>query len=223
MTEIASAHSSRGEVVLRRRDGRILELRVNGVFVMDDEETSSERALARAAVDAVGEVLLPLRVLVGGLGLGFTLGELQRDPRVGEIVVVEIEEAVVDWHLEGLIPGGSELLAAAGTTVVVDDVAAVIRASVAAFDLILLDVDNGPRYLVHEQNAQLYREEFLRTSTRALAAGGAVCVWAANEDSDLRTAMDAAFGHVEVISYPVRLQGRDEHYLLYLSRLTSTL
>ena len=226
MSEVATAHSPRGEIMLRTRQGRdeapVHELRVNGIFVMDDEETSSERALARAAMDALGEVLMPVRVLVGGLGLGFTLDELQRDPRAGEIVIVEIEEAVVDWHREGLIPGGPALLASPATTVVVDDVAAVIGASTAAFDLILLDVDNGPRYLVHEQNAALYREEFLRTTTRALTAGGALCVWAANEAPDLEAAMSAAFGTVEKISYPVRLQGRDEHYLLYLSRLMSS-
>lgn len=204
------------------RDGRpVLELRVNGVFVMDAAETSSERALAHAALDAWGEVATPLRVLVGGLGLGFTLAELQRDPRVGQITLVEIEEAVVGWHREGLIPGGPELLAEPRTTIIVDDVAATIRTTATAFDLILLDVDNGPLYLVHDQNAALYREEFLMACARALTARGVVCIWAANQAPSLGAAMESVFGAVEVISYPVRLQGRDEHYLLYLSRLTS--
>lgn len=221
MREVASATSPRGDVTLREREGGILELRVNGVFVMDTEETSSERALAQAALAALGDVSSPLRVLVGGLGLGFTLAELQCDERVGDIVVAEIEPAVVAWHREGLIPGGADLLSAAGTTVAVADVADVIAAHRAAFDLILLDVDNGPGYLVHDRNAALYRDEFLRTSAGALATGGALCIWAANEADDLKSAMAAVFGTVEQLTYPVRLQGRDEHYLLYLSRLTS--
>lgn len=221
MTEIARATSPRGDIVLRSREERkVLELRVNGVFVMDDDETSSERALAHAALDALGDVLSPVRVLVGGLGLGFTLAELQNDPRVGEVVAVELEAAVVEWHRRGLIPNGPALLSSPSTTVVVDDVATVIAAG-AAFDLILLDVDNGPRHLVHEQNAALYREEFLQTTARALAADGALCVWAANASDDLESAMRTAFGNVEVLRYPVRLQSRDEHYLLYLSRLMS--
>ncbi|MGN6722377.1 MAG: spermidine synthase [Marmoricola sp.] len=227
MTEIARATSSRGDIMLRSRESEdghaVLELRVNGVFVMDDEETSSERALAHAALDALGDVLSPVRVLVGGLGLGFTLAELQGDPRVGDVIAVEIEEAVVEWHRSGVIPHGPSLLSSPSTTVVIDDVATVIGSSTAAFDLILLDVDNGPRYLVHDQNAALYREDFLHTSARALTAGGALCVWVANRADDLATAMEAVFGNVEVLSYPVRLQGRNEHYLLYLSRLMSTL
>lgn len=219
MTEVARAISPRGEIVLRSAETGHLELRVNGVFVMDNVETSSERALAHAALDALGD-RLPVRVLVGGLGLGFTLAELQRDSRVAEVTIVEIEEAVVAWHRQGLIPGGPAL-DARGTRVVVDDVAAVIGSSTAAFDLILLDVDNGPGYLVHEQNAALYRDEFLRTSAHALAVDGALCIWAANRADELEAALVSTFGNVEVLSYPVRLQGRDEHYLLYLSRLTS--
>ena len=83
--------SERGEVVLRRRehDGA-LELRVNGVFVMDTIETSSERELARATLAAVDPATDALEVLVGGLGLGFTLAEVLTDPRVARVLVVEI-------------------------------------------------------------------------------------------------------------------------------------
>lgn len=216
------ADSPRGEITLRERLGRdgqtVLELRVNGVFVMDTEETSTERALAHSAMaTVVGD---SVRVLVGGLGLGFTLAALQDNPRVEEIVVVEIEPAVVEWHRKGFIPEGPALLSTPGTSVVVGDVADVIRES-AGFDLILLDVDNGPRYLVHEQNAPLYREEFLRAATLALAPGGALGIWAANEAPELEAAMRAVFGNAEQLSYPVQLQGREEEYLLYLSRLVS--
>lgn len=201
-----------------RSGAPILELRVNGVFVMDTEETSSERALAHAALATVpGD---SLRVLVGGLGLGFTLAELQRDERVAEIVVAEIEQAVVDWHRDGTIPDGPALLAMPGTAVVVGDVAEVIRQG-QTFDLILLDVDNGPRYVVHEQNAALYRKTFLAAAAAALVRDGALCIWAANDAPELGEAMESVFGNAELLRYPVQLQEREEHYLLYLSRLIS--
>ncbi|MGN6162459.1 MAG: hypothetical protein ACTHOG_12260 [Marmoricola sp.] len=225
MTEVARAHSPRGEITLRERIGRggqpVLELRVNGIFVMDDEETSSERALAQAALDALGDVS-GMRVLVGGLGLGFTVAELQQDARVGAIEVVEIEEPLVAWHRTGVIARGPALLTRSGTSVRVGDIAEVIPEAECAFDLILLDVDNGPRYLVHEQNAALYREGFLRAAATALAGRGVLCIWAANEADDLEDAMRTVFGNAEKLTYPVDLQGRQEHYLLYLSRLLST-
>src|SRR5699024_10464448 len=88
-----------------RPDGAV-ELRVNGLFVMDDEETTSARALART-----GLALAPhaRRVLVGGLGLGFTLREVLRAPGVEDLVVAEIEPPVVDWMRHGRIPGGDLL------------------------------------------------------------------------------------------------------------------
>ena len=113
--EVARAESERGEVVLReRRDpdeptaAPVLELRVNGVFVMDTHETSTERQLAAAALAQVGR---PHDVLIGGLGLGFTLHEVLADHAVERVVVVEIEDALVRWMRDGTIPHGPSLLA----------------------------------------------------------------------------------------------------------------
>ena len=89
--EVARAETERGELVLRSRRHEsapeVLELRANGVFVMDTAETTSERALASAALDLVDS---PATVLVGGLGLGFTMREVLSDPRVERCTVVEL-------------------------------------------------------------------------------------------------------------------------------------
>ena len=220
--EIARAESPRGEVVLReRRDDNtptILELRVNGVFVMDTLETSTERALAHAALALVEH---PARVLVGGLGLGFTLHEVLADPRVESCTVVEIEPAVVDWMREGVIAHGPKFLADARVTVVVADVAAALaEAGNEAYDLVLLDVDNGPGYLVHDANEALYKEPFLAAAHRATA--GLLAIWSAAEAPQLEAAMRAVFGNVTATSYDVQLGDaqaqRDEQYWLYSSR-----
>ena len=78
-----------------------LELRVNGVFVMDDRETSSEELLASAALASVRR---PDRVLVGGLGLGYTVRALLADARLGSVIVAEIEPDLVAWMRSGLVP-----------------------------------------------------------------------------------------------------------------------
>ena len=122
--EIARAESPRGEVVLRRRangtGADVLELRVNGVFVMDTLETTSEIELAAQALELVEE---PSTVLVGGLGLGFTLQRVLADPRVERAVVVEIEETLVQWMRDGTVPVGPALLADTRATVVNADIA----------------------------------------------------------------------------------------------------
>jgi spermidine synthase len=156
-------------------------------------------------------------VLVGGLGLGFTAAALLADARVQRVDVVELEGAVVGWLRDGTVPHGPALLADARLHVVEDDVAHVVqRAAPAAYDLVLLDVDNGPEYLVHDANARVYRAPFLQRCRDALVPGGVLAVWAANEAPALTDAVAAVFGDCEVARVPVRLQGRDEEYLLYL-------
>jgi spermidine synthase len=216
--EIARAESPRGEVVLReRRDENtptIVELRVNGVFVMDTLETTSERALATAALALVER---PARVLVGGLGLGFTMHEVLADSRVETCTVVEIEQAVVDWMRDGTIAHGPRMLADERVSLVVADVAvALAEAAEAAYDLVLLDVDNGPGYLVHDANDALYKEPFLQAAHRATAE--VLAVWSAAEAPQLQAAMEAVFGNVTATPYDVRLGERDEQYWLYSSR-----
>src|ERR1700759_388549 len=125
---------------------------------MDTAEHASELALADAALSSVPD---PRRVLVGGLGLGFTLDRILGDRRVEHVDVVEIEPALVEWMRDGTIPHGRQLLADAPARVVVADlVHALAEAGHTAYDVVLLDVDNGPGQLVHEGNAAIYQDSF---------------------------------------------------------------
>lgn len=218
--EIARAESPLGELVLRERREQgappVLELRANGVFVMDTEETVSERALAVAALELVKD---PRQVLVGGLGLGFTMHEVLADPRVERCTVVEIEEALVGWMRDGTIPHGPAMLADERVNLVVADVAvALAEAGERSYDLLLLDVDNGPGYLVHDHNAGLYLPPFLAGAARAVRPGGALAIWSANAAPQLLTDLEEAFGNAEELSYDVALQERVESYYLYVAR-----
>lgn len=222
--EVARAESERGELVLRERREEhapaVLELRANGVFVMDTLETSTEQALASAALALVEE---PRAVVVGGLGLGFTMHEVLADRRVEKCAVVEIEDALVGWMRDGTVPHGPALLADERATVVVADIAvAMAEARPTSYDLVLLDVDNGPGYLVHDVNARLYQDEFLRTVRAVLRPGGAIVVWSAAEAPALGEALTRVFGAAEALPQEVRLQDRDEHYWLYVARVTSS-
>ncbi|HSS68539.1 MAG TPA: hypothetical protein VLK34_08300 [Nocardioidaceae bacterium] len=228
---LARSVSERGELTLLRRPDGALELRVNGLFAMDTAETSSERLLASATIDVTvrdrPEADTPLRVLVGGLGLGFTVAALLDDPRVERVVVVEIEADLVRWHRSGVVPpprgesAGTDggLLDDPRLDVVVGDVRGVIaEQSRSAYDVVLLDVDNGPGFLLYDANAEIYREPFLRECAAGLRPGGAVAIWSASEATTLATAMGAVFATTDVRAVPVTLNDRQTHYHLYVGR-----
>ena len=114
-------------------------------------------------------------MLIGGLGLGFTLQRVLADARVERAVVVEIEEPLIEWMRDGTVPHGPGILADARATVVNADIAMAIAEARSTYDLVLLDVDNGPGYLVHEGNEAVYETEFLGRCRDLLAPAG--CWW----------------------------------------------
>jgi spermidine synthase len=176
---IAHCDGPRGEVVLRRRvtDGRsIEELIINGTFAMDSSETSTERLLAELAVPHGNAE----RVLIGGLGLGYTLTAVAAKA-VEVIDVVEIEQCLIDWAFQGTT---STLAAAAGDPRVrmhAGDVRLVLEgtpeAPVGPWDAIVIDVDNGPDFLIHGGNHTLYTATCLRAAYGQLTAGGTLAIW----------------------------------------------
>lgn len=215
-SEIARASSERGEVILRERhsdDGAaaVMELRVNGMFVMDSQETSSEVALAQAALARVHR---PARVVIGGLGLGYTLEAVLADPRVEQVAVVEIEDALISWMRSGTIPRGPGLLADRRVKIVNADLAMAVAEATGTYDLVLLDVDNGPGFLVHDANRSLYQPPFLAEVRSMLRPRGVLAVWSMDPAPALQEAIGAVFEASEAIPQPVLLQEREEEYWL---------
>jgi len=216
LLELGRASGDHGEVVLRRR-GPITELVVDGVFAMDDVDTSTERALATEALQRCpGE---ELRVLVGGLGLGWTAATVLADPRVGAVEVAELQPALVGWAAEGLLPG-LPLLPARRLALRVADVADVLAGSRQTFDAVLLDVDNGPAFLVHESNAGLYADAGLAAALAALRPGGVLAIWSSDPAPELTDRLRALPGtrDVEHVVLPVERDGRRFDYAIVLAR-----
>jgi spermidine synthase len=216
---VARADGVLGEVVLRRRDedgASLLELLVGGVLLMDDGDASTETTLARDALARLdGD---RLRVLVGGLGLGFTAAAVLDDPRVAEVVVVEVEPALVGWAADGLMPTAAGAAADPRTRVVTADLADVLPSlAQGSLDGVLLDVDNGPGFLVHDRNARLYAPPGLRAAARALRPGGVLAVWCSAPEPALARTMAAVVGPVQHLAPVVHRSGRALEYALYLA------
>lgn len=198
---------------LRRRGDGVLELRVNGVFVMDDRETSTERSLARTVLADH-----PVAVLVGGLGLGYTVRELLTDSHIVTVTVAEIEPQIVEWMRDGTI-GADDLLSDPRLAIEIGDVCDIVAAAADhGFDAIVFDVDNGPDYLVNAANSVVYEAPFLEICARKLRAGGQLCIWSQADSPALRRALAEQFERVEAEAIPVRLQGRDEAYWILRGR-----
>ncbi|MBO0826506.1 MAG: hypothetical protein J2P24_01875 [Streptosporangiales bacterium] len=210
-----------GEVVLRSRQhvaaGTVYELVVDGVFAMDTVDTSTERALASVALARVPGT--PVDVAVGGLGLGFTVRALLDDVRVRRVEVIELEASLVEWLRADAVPGMAAVLRDLRVRVRVGDVRAVLPTLPAAsLSAVLLDVDNGPGFLVHPANAGVYEEAFLRACLGRLRPGGVLAVWSSDPVPALHETLDGLAEGCEQLLLPVERDGHAFDYALYLAR-----
>ncbi|MGF1339131.1 MULTISPECIES: spermidine synthase [unclassified Streptomyces] len=168
-----------GEVVLRER-GDDFEIIANGCFLMDTSDGRSERLLIDAALDALPDGRPDPAVLIGGLGVGFSLVRAAAGPRWGRIAVVEREQAIVDWHLEGpLARISGAALADPRTEILRTDLVTYLHTTTERYDALCLDIDNGPDWTVTEDNGTLYSPSGLAACRERLTPGGVLAVWSA--------------------------------------------
>ncbi|XRQ15027.1 spermidine synthase [Actinomadura welshii] len=207
-----------GELVLRR-DGAHYEIISNGVFLMDTRGGASERLLVRAALEDLGAGPDtgpggPVRLLIGGLGVGFSLAEALTLPGVAHVTVVEREPAVVAWHADRLRPFSRGALD--------DPRVAVERADLldylagprgGRFDALCLDIDNGPDWTVTPGNARLYGTAGLDLLARRLTPRGTLAVWSANAAPAFEALLRDRFARVRTRAVPVPRGEPDVVYL----------
>ncbi|MEU6225999.1 spermidine synthase [Streptomyces sp. NPDC047042] len=199
-----------GEVVLRRH-GELLQIIANGCFLMDTSDGRSERLLIDAARDALGDggggdrATSNPHVLIGGLGVGFSLAHAAADPYWGRITVVEREPAIIGWHRNGpLAPLSRDALADPRTEVVAADLVRYVNETSDTFDALCLDIDNGPGWTVTEGNESLYSQAGLASCARVLRPDGVLAVWSAQPSLEFeQTLRNAGFRAVRTEEIPV--------------------
>ena len=165
---------------------------VDGEALMSTRAPGSEKAMASLAAQELAGNSRP-RVLIGGLGLGFTLGAaLEAFPSGASVVVVEYFETIVDWNRKFGFRSETDYLADPRVSVEVADVVDYLRRVKQPFDAILLDVDNGPDAWCLISNERLYDRAGLLRIQAALNPGGVLAVWSAVPSSRFEKRLTAA-------------------------------
>ncbi|SFF36326.1 hypothetical protein SAMN05216251_112133 [Actinacidiphila alni] len=201
-----------GEVVLRRHGG-LLQIIANGCFLMDTSDGRSERLLVDAALESLdgdgdsndGGDGAGRSVLIGGLGVGFSLAHAAAQPRWERITVVEREPAVVEWHRDGrLAPFSAGALDDPRVSVVERDLLAYLAEPGERHDALCLDIDNGPDWTVTDDNSGLYGPAGLAACRNRLAPGGVLAVWSARPSAGFEDALrSAGFSGVRTLEVEV--------------------
>jgi len=216
---LGEARTPDGKALTLTRRGNEYVIHADGKSLMSSRMHGSEEALAAFACRGLTARAAP-RVLVGGLGMGFTLrATLDLLPSDASVVVAELVPAVATWNRGPLGPLAGHPLEDPRVRLELADVAATLGASQSAFDAVLLDVDNGPRAFTAGDNAGLYDEHGLAAIRDALAPDGTLAVWSAWEDRKFEHRLRHAGFEVTVERVRARLRSGGPRHTIFVARL----
>lgn len=208
-----------GTTLSLTRRGHEYVILANGKSLMSNRMHGSEEALASFGLSALPDPSAP-HVLVGGLGMGYTLrATLDHLPSTGTVVIAELLPAVVKWNQGPLGPLANHPLDDDRVTVAAGDVADTLRAHPGAFDAILLDVDNGPAAFTTDFNGGLYDNAGVATARAALKPGGSLAVWSAWDDRKFEQRLRYVGFTVSVEHVRARLKKGGPHHTIFIGRL----
>ena len=155
-------------------------------------------------------------ILIGGYGMGFTLrAALRTLPEDSKLTVVELVPEIIEWARGPMAELTGDCLDDPRVTLWRGDVTDAIVLNQNTYDAILLDVDNGPSFLIHDENARVYSADFLATCLARLAPGGRLVIWCEQASPDLEITLRRLTKSVQLIPIPVTREGRSFEYALY--------
>ncbi len=207
-------------------DGTTLRLsKKNGVFTIWVQDTELMSSLIHKSEDDLARLVcgklshLPeAKILIGGLGMGYTLAAaLKSLGPAGKVVVAELMPAVVEWNRGPLADLAGRPLEDPRVEVRVQDVSMSLQTELAEFDGILLDVDNGPEGLTRDSNNWLYSQEGLAAAYTALRPGGILAIWSSTPDKTFGMRLRKAGFDVEEKLVDSSESGLDERHTIFLA------
>lgn len=212
---VGRAGGDAGTLTLWQR-GDEFSIRIGPMTLMTSREHASEESLAARALERCREKKTP-RVLIGGLGMGYTLAAaLHALPTRAEVVVAELVPAVEEWNRGPLSHLAGHPLRDPRARVHIGDVSALLRGPVAEWDCALLDVDNGPSATIRDANARLYSDSGLRDIHAGLRPGGVLAVWSSQADAGFAKRLRRAGFRDEELRLPTRPGQRAKPHAVWM-------
>jgi len=190
-------------------------IRVGAQILMSNLLHESEEALAEIALARVAN---PQAILVGGLGLGYTVrAVLDRIPIDAQVTVLEVIPELVDWNRSHVGALAGHPIADPRCRVVVGDVFDFLKISPSVFDVILLDVDNGPKLLSQPKNQRIYSDWGIRVCLAALRPNGVLAVWSVGPNARYTRKLEKNGAGVETLSVPAR-SGIESQHVVFVAK-----
>ena len=215
---IGTAQVPGGEELRLFRHGRDFMIVLDRNELMNTRMSGSEEALATLAWERIAPRARP-HVLIGGLGMGFTLrAALKVLPADGAITVVELVPEILEWARGPMAEVAAGCLDDPRVMVVRADVAQFISGAADEYDAILLDVDNGPDGLVREDNNVLYSGTGLREAKRALTPRGVLAIWSADPDPAFMRRLQKTGFDVDEVRVAARSNGKGSKHTIWFAR-----
>ena len=196
--------------------GKQYEVVMNGVFIMASYNRLSSAALVNMAMDRL-KAREDVQVLVGGLGMGLSAAAALSFSSVSRVDVVELEPLIVDWNRTWFADLNRHCLDDPRINIVVADFHDYVTNTAERYDLVCLDIDNGPEMLVRETNERVYSPGFLRMIRKIVKPDGVFSLWAYTRDEDLVRAMAAVFSGCTVEEVWEEHESREQSYCIYLA------
>ncbi|WP_104493078.1 spermine/spermidine synthase domain-containing protein [Paracoccus denitrificans] len=191
---LARADTAAGDEILLRQRGALYEIRFNGLELMSNLNHQSETVLAERSLRLHGRT--DARVLIGGLGMGFTLrAALELLGPAAQVTVCELIPQIAGWNRDRIGHLAGHPLRDPRVTLRIADVMEVLLEHRAAFDVILMDTDNGPDFTVRQANGRLYGEGGLAVLRKALRPDGIAAFWSATASDPFERVLDAQPWH----------------------------
>ncbi|MCZ6634961.1 MAG: spermine/spermidine synthase [bacterium] len=214
---VAHARTRHGEIQLAAvdSDGETnFELIFNGVHLMATYNAPSSRALTDVALSGIGTHRKHVELLIGGLGMGASLRQALERPEMETVRVVELEFRIVDWNRTHL--GNADLLDDRRTEVVVGDFYEYVKGSPQHYHGIVIDIDNGPDWVVRPENRRVYSISMLQVLRTRLRTDGILAIWSHAVNRSYERALETVFGSVfKHMVQDVALNGKTLDSVIY--------
>jgi len=197
----------------------VYEIIFNGVFLMASYNELSAKAVGTLAIEPLASERQDMRVLIGGLGIGYTLQAALECGGIRAVDVVEIDKHIINWAKSFFTELNGKALSDPRVHLIQADLIDYIQKTDKTYDIIILDVDNGPTMLAMESNQNLYEEPLLSRMKNILTDGGVLTIWAEKESPPFRKCLGEIFSQSEVITVQeMDIRGGLTDYFIYRTR-----